>query len=316
MENRAYAIAVGVFTLVLGIGMVFAYLWISGSQQARTSYTVSSQLPVTGLSPEAMVKFRGVDVGKVIGISLDPSLQTTILIDIGVSKTLKLSSGAYAELRRQGLTGLAYIDLNDESKNAPALLASSKIPLRPTLVDDLMSKGPELTAQLETLLRNGSQFTASANQVLTSIDIQKLNSAIANFDKASEKAIPAINSATNMFNNANEMVSTKNQVQLVQTLESVRQTFDATKPLINELSLTTKKLHNTADQIEMSTNQLTNTLDTETLPQLHTLTQNMNRSVIHFNQLIDVIEDNPQSIIFGKPMLPAGPGEEGFNVKP
>lgn len=316
MENRAYAIAVGIFTLLLGIGMVFAYWWISGSQQARASYIVSSQMPVTGLSPEATVKFRGVDVGKVIEISLDPSSQTTVLIDIGVRKNLKLSSGAYAELRRQGLTGLAYIDLNDESKNATALLAGSKIPLRPTLIDDLISKSPEISAQLETLLRNGSQFMASADQFLTKIDIQKLNSAIANFDKASEKALPAINSANNMFNNANKMVSDKNQAQLMQTLESVQQTFATTKPLINELSLTTKKFYDTANQVEMSTNQLTSTLNTETLPQLHTLTQNMNQSTIHFNQLIDVLEDNPQSMLFGNPLPPAGPGEEGFNVKP
>jgi phospholipid/cholesterol/gamma-HCH transport system substrate-binding protein len=316
MENRAYAIAVGIFTLVLGIGMVIAYWWISGSQQARNGYTVSSQLPVTGLSPEATVKFRGVDVGKVMEISLDPSLQTIVLIDIEVAKNLKLSSGAYAELRRQGLTGLAYIDLNDESKNPTALPVGSKIPLRPTLVDEVMSKGPELTAQLETLLRNSSQFTVSANQFLTKIDIQKLNSAIANFDKASEKALPTINSAYKMFNNANKMMSDKNQVQFVQTLESIQQTFAATRPLINELSLTTKKFHDTADQIEISTNQLTNKLDSETLPQIHILTQNMNQSAIHFNQLIDVLEENPQSIIFGNPVPPAGPGEEGFNVKP
>lgn len=316
MENRAYAIAVGIFTLVLGIGLVFAYWWISGSQQARTAYTVSSQLPVTGLSPEAAVKFRGVDVGKVIDISIDPSSQTTVLINIAVAQNLKLTSEAYAELRRQGLTGLAYIDLNDESVNLTALPAGSIIPLRPTLVDELMSKGSELTAQLETLLRNSSQFTASANQFLTKIDIQKLNNTIANFEKASEKALPAIDSATNMFNNANKMVSDKNQVQLAQTLESMQQTFNAAKPLIDELSLTAKKFHHTTDQFEISTNQLTNTLGNETLPQLHTLTQNMNRSTIHFNQLIDVLQDNPQSILFGKPVLPAGPGEEGFTAKP
>ncbi|MDP1766158.1 MAG: MlaD family protein [Methylotenera sp.] len=316
MENRAYAIAVGIFTLVLGIGLVFAYWWISGSQQARTAYTVSSQLPVTGLSPEAAVKFRGVDVGKVIEISIDPSSQTTVLINIEVAQNLKLTSEAYAELRRQGLTGLAYIDLNDESKDLTALPAGSIIPLRPTLVDELMSKGSELTAQLETLLQNSSQFTASANQFLTKIDIQKLNNTIANFEKASEKALPAINSATNMFNNANKMVSDKNQVQFAQTLESMQQTFNAAKPLIDELSLTAKKFHHTTDQFEISTNQVADTLDNETLPQLHTLAQNMNRSTIRFNQLIDVLQDNPQSILFGKPTLPAGPGEEGFTAKP
>jgi phospholipid/cholesterol/gamma-HCH transport system substrate-binding protein len=316
MENRAYAIAVGIFTLVLGIGMAFAYWWISGSQEARTAYTISSQLPVTGLSQEATVKFRGVDIGKVTEISLASTSQTTVLIDIAVAQNLKLSNEAYAELRRQGLTGLAYIDLNDESKNALALPAGSTIPLRPTLVDNLMSKGPELLAQLEVLLQNSSQLTASANRVLTNVDIQKLNNTIANFEKASEKALPAINSATTMFNNANKIVSEKNQVQLVQTLESAQQTFDATRPLINELSLTTKKFHHTTDQFEISTNQLASTLGNETLPQLHTLTQNMNRSVIHFNQLIDVLEDNPQSLIFGKPAPPPGPGEEGFASKP
>jgi phospholipid/cholesterol/gamma-HCH transport system substrate-binding protein len=316
MENRAYAIAVGIFSLMLGIGVAFAYWWISGSQQARTEYIVSSQLPVTGLSSEGTVKFRGVDIGKVTEIALDPSSQTTILIKIAVAKNLKLSTEAYAELRRQGITGLAYIDLNDESKNAPALPVGSTIPLRPTLVDDLISKGPELLAQLQVLLKNSSQFTASANRVLTSVDVQKLNNAIANLEKASEKTLPAINSAANMFNNANKMVSEKNQAQLVKSLESVQQTFDATRPLINELSLTTKKFHNTANQIEISTNQLTSTLDNETLPQLHSLTQNMNRSAIHFNQLIEGLEDNPQSIIFGKPAVPAGPGEEGFATKP
>jgi phospholipid/cholesterol/gamma-HCH transport system substrate-binding protein len=316
MENRAYAIAVGIFTLVLGIGLLLAYFWISGSQQARTEYTIASHLPVTGLSAEGTVKFRGVDVGKVTGISLDPSSQTTVLINIAVAENLKLSSEAYAELRRQGITGLAYIDLNDESKNLTALPAGSIIPLRPTLIDALISKGPELAAQLETLLQNSSQFTASANQFLTKIDIQKLNNTIANFEKASERALPAINSATNMFNNANKVMSAKNQAQLIQTLESVQQTFAATQPLINELSLTTKKFHDTANQIEISTNQLTNTLDTETLPQIHILTQNMNQSTLHFNQFIDALKDNPQSILFGNPAQPAGPGEEGFNTRP
>jgi len=316
MENRAYAIAVGIFAILLGIGTLFAYWWISGKQQARTEYTVISPLPVTGLSPEAIVKFRGVDIGKVMEISLDPTSQTTILIDIAVAQNLKLSSQAYAQLRRQGLTGLAYLDLNDESKNTPNLPAGGNIPLRPTLVDDLMSKGPELISQSELLLQSSSQLASSVDYLLANIDIDRLNNIIANFEKVSEKAIPAINSVTEMLKNANQMVSKENQVQLTKTLESVQQTFEATKPLINELSLTNKKFERTAAQFEMSTNQLTNILIAETLPQIHAVTQNMNQSFVHFNQLINVLEDNPQSVIFGKPDLQAGPGEEGFATKP
>lgn len=316
MENRAYAITVGIFTLILGIGMLITYWWMSGSQEPRTAYVVNSQLPVTGLSPEATVKFRGVDVGKVTEISLDATAQTTILINIAVTKDLKLSTEAYAELRRQGLTGLAYLDLNDDSKNAPILLAGGIIPLRPTLVDNLMAKGPELISKFEVLLQSTSQLASSADHLLANIDVDRLNNTIANFETVSEKAIPAINAATEVLNNANQMVSKDNQVQLTKALESVRQTFEATKPLINELSLTNKKFESTAAQIEMSTNQLTSMLVAETLPQIHAVTQNMNQSFVHFNRLINVLEDNPQSIIFGKPTDSPGPGEVGFTAEP
>lgn len=316
MENRAYAIAVGIFTLVLGIGMVSAYWWFSGSQKALTEYTIVSGLPVTGLSPEAKVKFRGVDIGKVTEISLDPKSQNTILIDIQVEQSLKLSSESYAELRLQGLTGLAFIDINDESTNAAELPAGGEIPLRASFMDRLIAKGPQLITQLEVLLQNTSQLSTSANRILSSLDERKLNRTIANFETASEKALPMLDSATQMFNNTSKMMSDKNRVQLIQTLESVQQTSDATRPLIDELALTTKKFRSTAEQIEFSTHRLTNTLDNETLPQLHTLTQNMNQSVIHFDQLIDVLEDNPQSFIFGKPVPSPGPGEQGFTVKP
>lgn len=316
MENRAYAIAVAIFTLLLALGLGFAYWWMSDSQEERTEYIVSSQLPVTGLNPETIVKFRGVNIGKVVEISLDSASQTTILIKIAVSKNLKLSNNAYAELHRQGITGLAYIDLNDESRNAPALEAGSIIPLKPTLIDSISLQGPELLAQFNLLLKNSEQLTAAANQVLKQIDIEKLNHTIANFEKASQKALPAIDSATVMFNNAGNMMSDKNQAELMHTLESLRQTSEATKPLIAEMSLTAKSLHNTVNKIGNSTDQLASTLDQETLPQLQALTQNMNRSVLHFNQLIDNLNDNPQSIIFGKQSQPAGPGEEGFTVKP
>ncbi|MGB4812413.1 MAG: MlaD family protein [Methylophilaceae bacterium] len=316
MESRAYAVAVGIFTLLLGMGLAFAYWWMSGSQQAQTEYTIESRLPVAGLNAEATVRFRGVDVGKVTRISIDPSVQSKILITITVAQNLKLSSHSYAELRLQGLTGLAYIDLNDEGKTAPELLAGGTIVLRPSMMDQLIAKGPQLVTQLEGFLQSGSQLTASANRVLNSIDTQKLNHTVENLNKASEQALPVLNSARIMLNNVSNVASQQNQVQLVHTLESIQQTADAARPLISDLTQTSKVFRNTANQIELSTNQLNNTLNTETLPNLQLLTQNMNRSVYHFDQLINGLEENPQSIIFGKPALLPGPGEEGFTNKP
>ena len=49
MENRAYAIAVGLFTLVLGAGVVFIVMWFSGDTEKRDVYRLESRFAVTGL---------------------------------------------------------------------------------------------------------------------------------------------------------------------------------------------------------------------------------------------------------------------------
>src|SRR5664279_3440955 len=141
MENRAYAIAVGLFTLLLGFALVFSYWWLAGARQSIVEYVVFSKLPVSGLSAESSVKFRGVEVGKVTKIALDPQIKTNIFINIQVAESLQLSKETYAELRMQGITGLAYIDLNDVSTTAPKLEAGGRIPLQSSLVDKLVERG-------------------------------------------------------------------------------------------------------------------------------------------------------------------------------
>jgi len=273
MENRAHAIAVGLFTILLGLGSVFAYWWLSGSRQELHEYVVVSPLPVTGLSPESGVKFRGVDVGKVTQIAFDPASQTSILVSIVVSADLQLSKEAYAELRMQGITGLAYIDLNDESKSAEKLQPGANIPLKPSLLDQLMDKGPQLITQMETLIANTSKLSESASQLVGNVDAQKINRVVDNLEKASA----------------------------------------ATEPLMADLSITAKEFRQVAGQFQLNTAELITTLNTETLPQINLLTQSLNHEAKHFDNVLDLLEENPQSLIFGRPTPQPGPGEAGFS---
>ncbi|HSH71503.1 MAG TPA: MlaD family protein [Methylophilaceae bacterium] len=314
MENRAHAIAVGLFTILLGLASVFAYWWLSGSRQDLSEYTVVSPLPVTGLSPESGVKFRGVDVGKVTQIDFDPNSQTSILIKIVVTSDLQLSKQAYAQLLMQGITGLAYIDLNDESNGADKLESGAQIPLKPSVIDQLIEKGPKLILQMETLIANTSKLSESAYQLLNNVDAQKLNRVIDNLEKASAKVEPTLQSATVMFNNVSKLTSEKNQQQLANTLQSLEQASAATEPLMAELNTTAKEIRQVAGQFQLNTTELITTLNTETLPQIHMLTQNLNHEAKHFDSVIDLLEEHPQSLIFGKPSPQPGPGEAGFNA--
>ncbi len=315
MENRTYAIAVGIFTLLLGGALIFSYWWLAGARQSVAEYIVVSRLPVSGLSVESSVKFRGVEVGKVTNIALDPQTKTDILIDIQIADSLQLSKEAYAELRMQGITGLAHIDLNDVSTTAPKLKAGGRIPLRASLIDKLVERAPVLIAQIETLLKTSNEAADTTNKFLNKIDGEKLNKTIANLERASDKLEPMLGSVTTAANKVSDMVSEKNQFQLTQTLLSVQKTADDVRPLLTELDNTAKEFKDMSKEIKQGTNQLSATLGSETLPQLHQLTRSLNRDVSHFGRLIDMLEDNPQSLIFGNPEAMPGPGEAGFNPK-
>ena len=74
MEKRAYALAAGLFVLVLGVALVAGVLWLNRDERVGgVPYEVTTTRPVSGLKVEAPVRFRGVDVGKVESIRFDPS---------------------------------------------------------------------------------------------------------------------------------------------------------------------------------------------------------------------------------------------------
>lgn len=313
MENRTYAIAVGLFTLLLSLFLLFSFWWLSGDHKNNSAYTIVSPLPVTGLSVESAVKFRGVNVGKVTAISLDRTTKNIIRIDIRVMDDLKLSEGSNAKLRMQGVTGLAFIDLDDsDDASIPLLAEGGEIPLQPSMIDKLLDDGPLLVSQIETLLQSSNALASSANQLLSSVDHEKLNQALTNLELASRKLEPLLNTATTTFERMGNMASEKNQAMLSETLSSMQKTADAAHPLLGELNNTAREFRSMAQEIGQNSRQLSHTLNHETLPRIHELTRHMNQDLIQFSELLDNLEQHPQSLLLGKPPARPGPGESGF----
>src|SRR3990172_9113386 len=114
MENKAYALAAGLFTLVLGASVIVASMWFSGRTEAQDTYVLESRFPVTGLNLQAPVRFRGIDVGKVEAIEFGASDSRLILIRVAVRSDTPVTKGTYAQLGSQGITGLAYVMLGDD----------------------------------------------------------------------------------------------------------------------------------------------------------------------------------------------------------
>jgi hypothetical protein len=74
MENRSHALTTGFFTITLLIAAILFGLWFNRDRVERVPYQIATALSVPGLNPQAPVRYRGLDVGKVGGIAFDPQV--------------------------------------------------------------------------------------------------------------------------------------------------------------------------------------------------------------------------------------------------
>ena len=141
MENRSHALAAGIFTILLGICAAVAIWWLGQSDESTTSYVLETRRNVTGLNLQAQVRYRGIRAGKVTAIEPDEADPRVILVRINLSSRFKLTKGSTAQLGYQGVTGLAYVQIEDDGSSAEPLSGkdgeSPRIALKPTLFDTL-----------------------------------------------------------------------------------------------------------------------------------------------------------------------------------
>ena len=177
MESRAYALITGLFVLGIAGCIVLWAHWLAKTPLARTPYRVVSTLAVSGLNPEAHVRYRGMGVGRVSAIALDPKDPRRILVNIEVDDTVPVTKGTYAQLGMEGITGIAYVHLLDDYKDmTPAAKAPDgvvELPLRPAFFDAFEpGLGRHRIERDETVLRRGHRTGAQSRAALGELRVQ------------------------------------------------------------------------------------------------------------------------------------------------
>src|SRR5437899_669176 len=122
MENKAHAMAAGIFVVVVAALLVMLAAWLTRDTGQRDSYEISTREAVTGLQSQAAVRYRGVEVGKVASIGFDPKTQGNVLIRLEVDHEAPVSTDTFATLSYQGVTGLAFVQLDDRGKPGSRLV--------------------------------------------------------------------------------------------------------------------------------------------------------------------------------------------------
>jgi phospholipid/cholesterol/gamma-HCH transport system substrate-binding protein len=162
METDKHYFIEGLFIIGVSVAAAFFAIWLVGTgHRDDVLYRIHFGESVSGLSIGDPVKFRGVDVGTVKAIALDPADPRLVQVDIHLRKETPVKTDTKATLKLKGITGVVFVELNGGSPNAPTLLAST----REGQVPEIPSEKGTLTAILDMLPKLLEKFSAIENQV-------------------------------------------------------------------------------------------------------------------------------------------------------
>ena len=322
MENKSHALITGLFTLLLGLALALAAVWLSRDTTVRVAYELVTRASIAGLSTQSAVRYRGLEVGKVESIGFDPKVPGQILVRIAVQKGTPLTRSTFATLGYQGVTGLAYIQLDDKGGN-PQLLETSpesvaRIDISPGMLDNLTARGEAILVQVEEVTKRLNTLLDPSNQKILAETLISLGTAAKDVDKITASLQPALAHLPNVA------------LQTQKTLQAVSATSDEFARLaarLQERGGAIERVSASLEQLATTGNRLGDTLATTTLPRLNALVDHLAVSTLpRVNTMVDstangvrsvcrVVEkfgEQPQSLIFGQGAIAPGPGERGY----
>ena len=309
MENRSHALMTGVFTLAFLAAALLAVWWFSGSREEMQHYILETRGNVTGLNFEAQVRYRGIRAGKVRDIRPDEKDPGLLLVEIALSSRYTLTDRTIAKLNYQGVTGLAYIMLEEGSSGTGAPLDTAgsvppRLKIQPGLFEKLGDKAGDIAGQI-------AELTLRLNRLLDERNVQNIGRSLDNLAQASDslREVPKLMAAMQA------LLSAENVRRLQALLAHLEKTAGEAAPLAIEartLLVTLTGLAQRLDTVAQGAAGVGVRLNAETLPRAEALMQEVTAATRRLERLLDTLNDTPQAVLFGAAPARPGPGETGF----
>ena len=158
--DKRYFIA-GLFIIVLTLGVALAFILLAGSERHDdVLYQIRFTESVSGLPIGESVKYRGVDVGTVKSMVLDPADPRVVEVGVGLRKDAPIRTDTKAMLKLKGITGGVFIELDGGDPKAQTLLAVTPTGEVPVIASEKSS----LTTAIDQLPHVVEKFSAMEDQ--------------------------------------------------------------------------------------------------------------------------------------------------------
>jgi phospholipid/cholesterol/gamma-HCH transport system substrate-binding protein len=293
MENRAHALAAGLFTLFLAAALVAAGLWFRRDDIRFAQYIVTSSGSVTGLRVEAPVRYRGVDVGRVESIRIGAAGLGRINVRIGVEEGTPITRSTYAQLGYQGVTGLAYVSLDDDGTSSERLKPENGEPPHIEMRPSIFDSGLDLVASVKELSNRLSELLSPENRRLVTRTLAGIELASRQTAELAERLQPGARDLPSLIGDARGTMA--DVAKLARKLEERSVAIDRMAAGVEEVGVAARSFND------------------ETLPRFNALVEQLQRDARSLDRVLNNLGENPQSFVFGAPRGKPGPGESGFS---
>lgn len=162
METDKHYFIEGLFIIVFSLAAAFFAVWLgSPGRHDDVLYRIHFPDSVSGLTVGDPVKYRGVDVGTVKSMIIDPDNSRLVLVEVRLRKETPVKTDTRASLALKGITGVVFIELNGGNPAAQTLLAVTP----PDKIPEIPSEKTGLKAMLDELPKLVGKFSAIEDQI-------------------------------------------------------------------------------------------------------------------------------------------------------
>lgn len=305
MENRAHALVAGLFTLFLLAAAVAAVLWFGGKREATLDYLVVTQQNVSGLNQQGQVRYRGIRVGRIESIRLDPQNTRDILIRISIARDVPVTRATVARLGYQGVTGIAFVSLDDDGSDPTPLARSDgppRIPMLPSLMQELSESG-------SATLRQAQRLLASANELLNPENRARIGRTLANLESGSA----GLNAT---LAEARALLADPRVKRLGPAIAKIDEAADSARQLLGDARVLVPRVVALTERIDRMIGESNGAGVAAASVRLQELGRELTLTSRQLTHTLQMLEDAPQSLLFGPPPPAPGPGEAGFVPPP
>ena len=311
MEREANYVVVGIFVLLLlTMGALFVY-WYSASREHRDfkRYEIYFDGSVFGLSEGSQVRYLGVDIGRVRYIRLDTRTADRVLVIVDIDSTTPVSERTLARLSLQGVTGLLFIDLQQQQPGMTYRRILESVPSQQyPVIRSMRSDFDVFVSSLPDLATRVGELVARATALLSDRNIAAISNLAVNLDRAGASLPATTRDAAQLLA---DLRRTAGDARVIAAqLRSAMQTAGP------DLAGGMQRLHEAADRMASASARLDaliaeNRADVsgfaqETLPELQLLARDARDAAREFRELTRGLREDPSRILY----QPASAGVE------